>query len=193
MKAFPEPIKPALFFTSWDGRLTTEAQMLVKRAEALLQNGRHHNDTDDLRKAISVLFLYAKTQEFPRELVLLMAGIISGAIDRRIYGWAGRLFMRAVGAWLENVLAKWRGLDLDSPGWNDYVMAYWMMTGNPDAVEELFYRATEPVSDPALLPVKESAAWMVASVRRDCAEFDRAWREVETRERGAAAVEKALA
>lgn len=190
---FPAPIDAALFFTSWDGRLTTEAQILVKRAQVLLQNGRNCDDHDDLRRAITVLILYAKTQGFPRGLVLVAAGVISGAIDRRVYGWWGRLFMRGVGGALENVIARARGIDLNSPNWNDYLLAYWMMTGNPDAVEELFYRATEPVSDPALAAVKESAEWMAASVRADCAEFDRAWREMESRERDAAAVEKALA
>lgn len=193
MKLFPESINAALFFTSWDGRLTTETQILVKRAQVLLQNGRNHDDNDDLRKAITVLMLYAKAQGFPRGLVLVAAGVISGAIDRGVYGWWGRLLMRGVGATLENVIAKARGMDLNAPGWNDYILSYWMMTGNPDAVEELFYRATEPVSDPALLPVKESAEWMVVTVRQDCAEFDRAWLEVEARERDAAAVEKALA
>ena len=192
MRVVPEPINTAAFLTSWDGRLTTEAQILVKRAQVLLQNGRNCDDTDDLKKAITLLVLYAKTLGFPRALVLVVAGVISGAIDRGIYGWWGRLMLRGAGWTLENYVAKMRGLDQNSPRWNDYVLAYWMMTGDPEAVEELYYRATEPVSDPALLPVKESAEWMVAGVRKDSLEFDRAWLEVEARERQAAAVEAAL-
>lgn len=193
MIVFPNPVNPAAFATSWDGRITTEAQLLVRQAESLLQNGRNSDDKDDLRKGILIMFLFARSQGWPRASVLVLAGVISGAIDRHIYGLWGRFVMRLCGGWLENVMARSRGLDGDAPGWNDYVLAYWMMTGNPDAVEELFYRATDPVSDAALLPCKESAEWMVAMVRRECAEFDRAWLEVEARERSAAAVEKALA
>jgi hypothetical protein len=183
MKVFPQVIRGAAFATSWDGRLTTEAQILVQQAQMLLQNARNNDDGDDIRKAIEIMFLFGKSQGWPRPLVLPVAGMISGAIDRRLYGWFGRCFMRVVGAWLENVVARANGMDENAPGWNDYLMAYWMLTGNPEAVEELYCRATDPVKDPALLPTKESAEWMVGSVRGQCAEFDRAYREVEERER----------
>jgi hypothetical protein len=192
MKAFPETITAGTFATSWDGRLTTEAQLLVRRAQAFVQNGRNQTDLDDMRQAIRILIFFGRSLGWPRGLVLVIAGAIAGAIDRDVYGRFGRWIMRLFVAWLEFV-ARRGGMDGNAPGWNDYVLAYWMMTGNPEAVEELFARATTPVTDPALLPAKESAEWMVASVRRDCAEFDRAWREVEARERSAAAVEKALA
>lgn len=182
MKVFPQPIRIATFATSWDGRLTTEAQLLVQQAQVLLQNARNHDDGDDIRKAISIMIVFGKAQGWPRPLVLPLAGMIAGAIDRRLYGLIGRVFMRCVGAWLENVVAKSRGMDENAPGWNDYLMAYWMLTGNPEALEELYARANGPANDPVLAPARESAQRMVASVRRDCAEFDRAYREVEARE-----------
>jgi hypothetical protein len=194
MKAFPEPISVSAFFTSWDGRFTTEAQILIQRAQVFLQNARNHDDADDIRKAITVLTLLARAQGFPRGLVLVLAGTIAGALDRRprVYSLVGSGFMRLVVFGLEGI-ARARGLDGNAPAWNDYVLAYWMMTGNPDAVEELFYRATDPATDPALLPIKESAESIVAMVRGDCAEFDRAYREVEANERSAAAAESYLA
>lgn len=179
MKVFPQKIGAAIFATSWDGRLTTEAQILVQQAQVLLHNARNHDDSDDIRKAVQIMFLFGKAQRFPPPLVLPLAGMISGAIDRHVYGLWGRWMMRLAGAWLETVVAKSHGMGENAPGWNDYLLAYWMVTGDPEAVEELYCRATDPAKDPALVAVKDSAEWMVASVRGQCADFDRAYREIE--------------
>jgi hypothetical protein len=126
-------------------------------------------------------------------MVLPMAGAIAGAVDRRLYGWFGRAFMRCVGAWFELFLAPLRGLHENSAEWNDYLMAYWMMTGDADAVEELFCRATQPAKGLDFVKIKEAAQTMVSEARGSSAEFDRAWRQVENEYASAAAVEKALA
>jgi hypothetical protein len=65
----------------------------------------------------------------------------------------------------------------DRPGWNDYWMACWMITGNPQHVHEIYKRATEvpgPDCSESELATLRTARWMVTSVRAGMPDFEAA-------------------
>lgn len=78
-------------------------------------------------------------------------------------------------------LAQWvirRALSEDRPGWNDYWMTRWLLTGDLLAVREIHRRAAH-LDGAKWSMVAETAQWMVSSVRQSDREFDVAYREVE--------------
>jgi hypothetical protein len=63
---------------------------------------------------------------------------------------------------------------LDRPGWNDYYMVLWLMTGDRRYAQELYRRASLPDS-----PVSVSCRWMVNSVSQQYPDFGAVMTDIE--------------
>lgn len=191
--SLPEKIDRYLFRTV-DGRMTTEAETTFAAAQAIVANGRNLDDPVLLTRAVRVLVMYGHYAKWPRQVIFPAIGMLQGCFDRQLYRGRGirpqiaGLMFRLVHARLEAEATKRWGTS--SPGWNDYHMAYWFMTGDKASARELHRRATGdyckdlvsgkgPCQNCRLL--KAGAAYMIESVRRQYSDFDEAMTKLETR------------
>jgi len=179
---------PRTIFRTLDGRMTTEAQAAFEAAKSIVANGRNLNDAVLLTRAVRVLVLYGHYTQWPRPVVFPAIGMLQGCFDRQLYRGrgiraqlAGFLF-RLVHARLEAEALKKYGAN--SPGWNDFHMAYWFMTADRATVCELHRRATltlVPGDGREMRAVKATAVYLVQNVRAQYPDFDEALGRVETR------------
>jgi len=106
-----------------------------------------------------------------------------GGLDPTILRRGRPLFCRLKGRLALKLFVWWKdyfGRTLwkkypDRPGWNDYWMAIWFMTGNPEHAHEIYTRATAipgPGVDAEKFGTAATARWMVASVRGQHPDFD---------------------
>jgi hypothetical protein len=101
-------------------------------------------------------------------------GVLAGAFDRDIF--RGSIKRRLVGFLLRRLYSIQenrvsRNMGADNPGWNDYSLALWGMTGSELQIEELHQRAA---SDP-------HALWLVNVCRNEIPDFDEQLKALETR------------
>jgi hypothetical protein len=175
---FPEKINAHAFLTI-DGRLSTEANVLTQASIDFLENARHEmkgpnidEQERDLRRSVAVMaaHIYATRQLFPGALPLLAA--IDASLNAGVWHGSGRLFLRVM-SWLGWKWAK-RYMPETRPGWNDYAMMYWFITGDPEPLHEIYETAANlpPVPSEAETLKHETAIWLVTSVRGRHPDFD---------------------
>ncbi len=98
---------------------------------------------------------------------------------KRVRSRFGIILIRA---WHKRLSENTRRIYPDRPGWNDYYMCLWCMTGNPAHALELYRRAVE-LPGPGATEIDyyraSSAKWMVASMRSRHPDFDLKMVELE--------------
>src|SRR5579864_1690477 len=141
----PAHVNPWLFH-SVNGRMTTEAQAALVAAQAVVSNGRNIEDPATLTRAVAVLAMYGHSQRWrPLSLVFPMVGLVEACSVRRLFRGglrrvAAGVMFRLLQSSLERELLQKHGDR--APGWNDYHMALWFMTGAECELVELHERAT---------------------------------------------------
>lgn len=156
----------------------------VESLTVTIESARANQDVAALRKVIpkfAALLAHAGGQ---LGMVFGFYAYCRGLMERGAYvTWWRRWIVKAglaVGQW---------GLDHyfpGRPGWNDYYMMLWFVTGRQDYLEELFRRCTDrpwPGATELVQGTYATARWMAHSVRCRHADFDAAFSLLE-RERG---------
>jgi hypothetical protein len=164
----------------------------------VVERGRFNKNLNRLRRVVGPLNQFARDTGNLRQLFPLLAVLDAleerGAFEPRAFrSYRERKWWKwmqsAFGLMLMRVWHNWLGQYVrrdypDRPGWNDYYMTLWCMTGNPIHALELYRRA-------ALLPRSgaseldyyraSSCRWMVSSMRQQHPDFDRAITDLEQR------------
>jgi hypothetical protein len=162
----------------------------------VVDRGRFNRNLARLRRAVGPLNQFARetlaqAQLFP--LLAVLDGLKErGAFEpeafrsyreRRWWAWMrsafGLMLMRAWHTWLGEHLRREYP---DRPGWNDYYMMLWCMTGTREYALALYRRAVElpgPGGTELDYYRASSCRWMVASMRSQHPDFDRVMSELE--------------
>lgn len=164
--------------------------------------GRFNKNPARLRRAVGPLVAFAHETKSLAQLFPLLAVLDAlkerGAFEpaafycyrerklpffrkwgRRLRAAFGRSCMRA---WHAHLGETTRRDYPDRPGWNDYYMTLWCMTGNRAYALELYRRAVElpgPGGSELDYYRGSSCRWMVASMRCQHPDFDRVMAEIE--------------
>jgi len=169
----------------------------MRRSE-LVERGRYCKDLDQLR-CLGPYYM-AKFWRKPELAVAFpVYGVLMGLADRGVYDggglkrwmrrWANRRYCRLLGRRLGK-------FPLD-PGWNDFYMIRWLMTGDRMFLADLYGRASQKPApgDQAAAMVRQSARWILYSMRNrqidldcDLAILERASGDVITEDRQLAAL-----
>jgi len=156
-------------------RVPPPAPASIELMQATLESARHNQDLAALRKQIPQW--WALTAHNGGQLGMLFGfyGYCRGLMERGAFRtWGRRLIIKAAlafGHWSLNRHYPGR------PGWNDYYMTLWFVTGKPEYLEELYRRCTArpwPGAVPDLMNTYATARWMVFSVRTRVPDFDQA-------------------
>ena len=165
-------------------------------AARVVERGRFNKNVRRLRRTIGPFVTAANvTRDLGRMFPLL--GVLDGAAERGCFDldtywhlgffnyWLRTRFPRwgllAWRAWLSRYL--WTKYS-DRPGWNDYYMTLWFMTGNPEHAAEIYRRAVlvpKVGCSPMEYLTASTARWMVSSVRGQHPDFDAAISQLEAR------------
>lgn len=181
--SLPEKVNP-LLFCSIDGRYSTEAEVALAAAQSVVANGRSIEDNSLIGRSVMILMLHVHSLKWPLPLLFPLLGWLAGCFDRgvfcggfrrRISGW----MLRFVYNRIENRLLRVAGENV--PGWNEYHMAIWFITGSEETLAELHERATFPARCPQQHMVRNKARVMVDAVRAQYPDFDFAMTALETR------------
>lgn len=158
----------------------------------VVERGRFNRNLRRLRRTLPGLWLlfvregYALSRAFPMLGVWeALEGLGCFAVGPEVR-FLRRFKLRiaaAVCVWCKNRMT--RGLLRkypDAPGWNDYYMALWMMTGETVYVQELYSRAVcvpSPWASELENLTFSTARWMLSSVRSQFPDFHAALSAVE--------------
>lgn len=177
----------------------------IRRAFALVERGRRI-PVYRLRRRLAAAMVHLSRRGFQLSAVFPVLGFCDGLVDRGGFnpwslGRRGSLFRQVLlfplfcgGCALLRLWIFWVRRDLQRkwprrPGWNDYYMVRWQVTGKPEYLLWLYRRALEVPAAPAGL-VEDVAAteermgpytcrWMLNSVRARHADLDAALRALE--------------
>lgn len=145
--------------------------MMTEEFSGAIEAYRNDKSPENVRALRTMLQKYVAMQ---KEAGTPLAAIgpflgIADAIDLEYEtSWKGRAVM-----WAFRI-----ALRPDRPGWNDYWMARWMVTREPEAVKEIHRRAAHIPPIGKWYVVAETAAWMVNSTMVQDHEFNHAYSDV---------------
>ena len=165
-----------------------------ERASRIVERGRFCRNLARLRRTVGPLMQNLRAEgtisaAFPLLGVfdaLKQRGAFEPSAFRKDVGLWRRLRSR-VGAWFLDACRRWLSRHLyarfpDRPGWNDYLMVLWFMTGDSRVAERIYSRAVAvvPAGSPQMAyATGASCRWMVSSVRSQHPDFDLAIARLE--------------
>jgi hypothetical protein len=150
-----------------------------------LESSRANQDLQFLRKQVKPWLGLVAHNGGQLGQVFGLVGYQQGLLERGAY--AGRFFRRLqVRLSVRVSLWELRRQFPARPGWNDYYMTLWFVTGKDEYLRELYRRGTDRPFPGAIADLQNTyatARWMIFSVRSRLPDFDQALTVLEN-ERG---------